>query len=163
MTLWSFLGLESTCANFEAVDDPEKNVSKAVMCATIGVAIIYILSTNVTAGIVGNAELVKSTALFGLVFSTMFNDTAGKIVMGLMSCSGSLLSWQFSIARMFKSSSDDGYFPHWFSKVTKVDAPVLGMTIIVCSQSEPCGTPFFSSRRPQRDRSNAGSLESASI
>lgn len=137
MTLWSFLGLESACANSEAVDNPEKNVPKAVMCATIGVAIIYILSTNVAAGIVGNAELVKSTAPFGLVFSTMFNDTAGKIVMGLMvlSCSGSLLSWQFTIARVFKSSSDDGYFPRWFSKVTKDDAPVLGMTIIVCIQT----------------------------
>ena len=65
------------------------------------------------------------------------NDTAGKIVMGLMvlSCSGSLLSWQFTIARVFKSSSDDGYFPRWFSKVTKDDAPVLGMTIIVCIQT----------------------------
>lgn len=137
MTLWSFLGLESACANSEAVDNPEKNVPKAVMCATIGVAIIYILSTNVAAGIVGNADLVKSTAPFGLVFSTIFNDTAGKIVMGLMvlSCSGSLLSWQFTIARVFKSSADDGYFPRWFSKVTKDDAPVVGMLIIVSIQT----------------------------
>ena len=131
MTLWSFLGLESACANSESVDNPEKNVPKAVLGATIGVAVIYILSTNVAAGIVDNAELVKSTAPFGLVFATMFNGTVGQIVMGLMimSCSGSLLSWQFTIARVFKSSADEGYFPKWFSKVTKDDAPVLGMTI----------------------------------
>ena len=98
---------------------------------------IYILSTNVAAGIVDNAELVKSTAPFGLVFATMFNGTVGQIVMGLMilSCSGSLLSWQFTIARVFKSSADEGYFPKWFSKVTKDDAPVLGMTIIVSVQT----------------------------
>lgn len=137
MTLWSFLGLESACANSEAVDNPEKNVPKAVLGATLGVAVIYILSTNVAAGIVDNAELVKSTAPFGLVFATMFNGTVGQIVMGLMilSCSGSLLSWQFTIARVFKSSADEGYFPKWFSKVTKDDAPVLGMTIIVSVQT----------------------------
>lgn len=137
MTLWAFLGLESACANSEAVDNPEKNVPKAVLGATFGVAVIYILSTNIAAGIVGNAELVQSTAPFGLVFSTMFGDWAGKLVMGLMiiSCSGSLLSWQFTIARVFKSSADEGYFPKWFSKVTKDDAPVVGMTIIVAIQT----------------------------
>lgn len=137
MTLWAFLGLESACANSESVDNPEKNVPKAVMCATLGVAVIYILSTNVAAGIVNNDALVKSTAPFGLVFSTIFDGTAGKIVMAMMvlSCSGSLLSWQFTIARVFKASADDGYFPHWFSKVTKDDAPVVGMLIIVCIQT----------------------------
>lgn len=137
MTLWAFLGLESACANADAVDNPEKNVPKAVMGATIGVAIIYILSTNVAAGIVGNADLVKSTAPFGLVYSALFNDTVGKIVMFMMicSCSGSLISWQFTIANVFKSSADDGYFPSLFSKVTKDKAPVLGMLTIVTIQT----------------------------
>lgn len=137
MTLWAFLGLESACANSEAVENPEKNVPKAVLGATIGVAVIYILSTNVAAGIVGNADLVKSTAPFGLVFSTIFNETAGKIVMGLMvlSCTGSLLSWQFTIANVFKASSDDGYFPSLFSKVTKDNAPVVGMITITIIQT----------------------------
>ena len=137
MTLWAFLGLESACANSEAVENPEKNVPRAVMAATIGVAVIYIASTNVAAGIVENEALVNSTAPFGLVFSTILGGWAGKLVMGLMvlSCSGSLLSWQFTIARVFKSSADEGYFPHWFSIVTKDDAPVVGMTIITVIQS----------------------------
>lgn len=36
---------------------------------------------------------------------------------------------------MFKSSSDEGYFPKIFSRVTKVDAPVQGMLTIVIIQS----------------------------
>lgn len=137
MTLWAFLGLESACANSEAVDNPEKNVPKAVLGATLGVATIYILSTNIAAGIVGNAELVQSTAPFGLVFATMFNGTVGKVVIGMMvvSCAGSLLSWQFTIAQVFKSLSDAKFFPSAFSKLTKDDAPVVGMTLITLTQS----------------------------
>lgn len=37
MTLWAFLGLESACANSDAVENPQKNVPIAVMGATIGV------------------------------------------------------------------------------------------------------------------------------
>ena len=38
MTLWAFLGLESACANADAVDNPEKNVPKAVLGGTLGAA-----------------------------------------------------------------------------------------------------------------------------
>lgn len=137
MTLWAFLGLESACANSEAVDNPERNVPIAVMGGTIGAAVLYIVSTNVIAGIVPNAELAASTAPFGLAFSHMFNPVVGKIVMALAICScvGSLLSWQFTIAQVFKSSADTGYFPRIFSAVTKADAPVKGMLVIVVIQT----------------------------
>ncbi len=140
MTLWAFLGLESACANSDAVDNPEKNVPIAVMAATIGVAIIYIVSTNIIAGIVPNAELVKSNAPFGLTFTMMFNSTIGKIVMFLLvlSCAGSTLGWQFTIAKVFQQSAVDGFFPKVFAKVNKWEAPVLGMLIIVIIQTGFC-------------------------
>ncbi|MDU5724807.1 MAG: putrescine-ornithine antiporter, partial [Haemophilus parainfluenzae] len=120
MTLWAFLGLESACANSDAVENPEKNVPIAVLGGTLGAAVIYIVSTNVIAGIVPNLELANSTAPFGLAFAHMFNETIGKVIMGLMvmSCFGSLLGWQFTIAQVFKSSAEEGYFPAFFKKVT---------------------------------------------
>ncbi len=98
---------------------------------------IYIVSTNVIAGIVPNMDLANSTAPFGLAFAQMFTPEVGKVIMGLMvmSCCGSLLGWQFTIARVFKSSADEGYFPKIFSRVTKADAPVQGMLAIVIFQS----------------------------
>ncbi|MCE9786609.1 putrescine-ornithine antiporter [Shewanella chilikensis] len=137
MTLWAFLGLESACANAETVENPEKNVPIAVMGGTIGAAVIYIISTNVIAGIVPNGELALSNAPFGLAFAQMFNPTIGSIVMAcaIISCTGSLLGWQFTIAQVFKSSADEGFFPKAFSKVTKKDAPVVGMLIIVSVQT----------------------------
>ncbi|MGI2259935.1 putrescine-ornithine antiporter [Shewanella sp. GXUN23E] len=137
MTLWAFLGLESACANSDAVENPEKNVPIAVMGGTIGAAVIYIISTNVIAGIVPNADLAHSNAPFGLAFAQMFSPFVGKVVMALavIACTGSLLGWQFTIAQVFKSSADEGYFPKVFSKVTKADAPVIGMIILTVVQT----------------------------
>ncbi|QLB13760.1 putrescine:ornithine antiporter (APA family) [Bisgaardia hudsonensis] len=137
MTLWAFLGLESACANTDAVENPERNVPIAVLGGTLGAAAIYIVSTNVIAGIVPNMELANSTAPFGLAFAHMFNESTGKIVMVLMvmSCFGSLLGWQFTIAQVFKSSAEEGYFPAFFKKVTNKEAPIIGMVTITVIQS----------------------------
>ena len=137
MTLWAFLGLESACANSDAVENPEKNVPIAVLGGTLGAAVIYIVSTNVIAGIVPNLELANSTAPFGLAFAHMFDETIGKVIMGLMvmSCFGSLLGWQFTIAQVFKSSAEEGYFPAFFKKVTSKGAPIVGMVTITSLQT----------------------------
>ncbi|EIK0757435.1 amino acid permease, partial [Escherichia coli] len=113
------------------------NPHHAPFFSAVGAAVIYIVSTNVIAGIVPNMELANSTVPFGLAFAQMFTPEVGKVIMALMvmSCCGSLLGWQFTIAQVFKSSSDEGYFPKIFSRVTKVDAPVQGMLTIVIIQS----------------------------
>jgi putrescine:ornithine antiporter len=137
ITLWAFLGLESACANTDAVENPEKNVPIAVLGGTLGAAVIYIVSTNVIAGIVSNPELVASTAPFGLVFAKMFNPMVGSVVMGLMvlACIGSLLGWQFTIAQVFKSSADTGYFLPIFAKANKAGTPIIGMLILLAGQT----------------------------
>ncbi len=137
ITLWAFLGLESASANMDSVENPRKNVPIACLGGTIGAAIIYIVSTNVIAGIVPNSALLTSNAPFGLVFASMFNPFIGKIVIGLMiiSCFGSLLGWQFTIAQVFKSSAIEGYFPKIFSKVTKTGTPIAGMIVITIVQT----------------------------
>lgn len=137
MTLWAFLGMESACANADAVDNPEKNVPRAVLGGTLLAAACYILSTNIIFGIVPAEEIVTSVAPFGYVFASMFGPTIGRIIMGLMvmSCFGSLLGWQFTIANVFKAGADDGYFPKAFSKVTSKAAPIVGMVIITAVQS----------------------------
>lgn len=137
MTLWAFLGMESACANADAVDNPEKNVPKAVLGGTLLAAACYIVSTNIMFGIVPAEEIKSSIAPFGYVFASMFDPSVGKIIMGLMvmSCFGSLLGWQFTIANVFKASSDAGYFPKIFSKVTSKAAPIAGMTVITLIQS----------------------------
>lgn len=136
ITLWAFLGLESACANADAVENPERNVPIAVLGGTIGSAIFYIVSTNVIAGIIPNAVLAKSNAPFGLAFATMFTPAIGSIVTALMviACIGSLLGWQFTVAQVFKSSADVGYFVPVFKIATKSGTPIVGMVILLVAQ-----------------------------
>ncbi len=137
ITLWAFLGLESASANMDSVENPKKNVPIAVLGGTIGAAIMYIISTNVMQGIVPSSQLANSNAPFGYAFAQMFNPLAGKIVMALMvlSCFGSLLGWQFTIAEVFRSSAIEGYFPKIFGKTIGNGTPIMGMVIITILQS----------------------------
>ena len=137
ITLWAFLGLESACANTDAVQNPEKNVPIAVLFGTLLTAVLYIVSTNVMAGIIPNMELAKSNAPFGLVFSYLFNPLMGQIINGLtiLAGLGSLLGWQFTVAQVFKSGSQEGYFIPLFGKVTSRNTPVITMLILAAVQT----------------------------
>lgn len=137
LTLWAFLGLESASANMDTVENPQKNVPIACLAGTIIAAILYIISTEVMAGIVPLHALATSNAPFGLAFATMFNPTIGKIIMGLMviACFGSLMAWQFTVAEVFRSSAFEGYFPKVFTKVTSKEVPIVGMIILAIVQT----------------------------
>jgi len=136
MTLWGFLGIEAAGANAEQVENPERSVPISMLCSTVGSGIIYVLANNIAFGIVDIGEIAHSTAPFGLVFASMFGDDVAKFVMGLMaiSCMGSLMSWQFTISEVFRSSSEQDYFPRIFSIVSKKNAPVYGIGIILAAQ-----------------------------
>ncbi|MBV8048946.1 MAG: putrescine-ornithine antiporter [Paludibacterium sp.] len=137
LTLWAFLGMESACANSDAVENPKKNVPIAVMAGTGIAAVIYILSTAAMQGIVPNHALANSSAPFGLAFSLLFSPALGSIVslLAVVACTGSLLGWQFTIAQVSKSAADHGMFAKVFSAVNSKDAPVKGMVIITVVQT----------------------------
>ncbi|WP_330647040.1 MULTISPECIES: putrescine-ornithine antiporter [Thioclava] len=137
VTLWAFLGLESASANGDAVENPKRNIPLAVLIATGITALLYIASTSVIAGIVPIDQLAASNAPFGLVFAQIMDPTVGKIVIGLMviSCFGSLLGWQFTIAEVARSSAVTGYFLPFFAKVTQSGAPIVGICVITLAQT----------------------------
>lgn len=131
ITLWAFLSLESACANADAVENPERNVPIAVLGGTTGAAIIYIIPTNVIAGIVPDADLAASSAPFGLAYEVLFNATVANIIAALMVMPSS-------------ARCSDGSSP-WHR----------------CSRARPMSAIFFPSsagRRPSAFRSSACSF-----
>lgn len=53
-------------------------------------------------------------------------------------CAGSLVSWQFTMARVFASSAHAGFFPPIFGQMNKHDAAVKGLVILTGVQSLLC-------------------------
>ncbi|BDM62881.1 putrescine-ornithine antiporter [Shewanella sp. NFH-SH190041] len=133
LTLWAFLGIESAGANSGTVKDPQKNVPLACMLATSFTAVVYIASTAVIQGIVPNAALATADAPFGLVYTYMFNKEVGLIITALavIACIGSLLGWQFTNAQVSRAAADIKLFPKIFGEVTKDNAPIKGMLIML--------------------------------
>ncbi|MBV7316924.1 putrescine-ornithine antiporter [Shewanella sp. NIFS-20-20] len=133
LTLWAFLGIESAGANSGAVENPQRNVPLAVMLATSFTAVVYIASTAVIQGIIPNAELASSSAPFGLVYAQMFNPMVGQVITALavIACIGSLLGWQFTNAQVSRAAADIRLFPKIFGEVTKDNAPIKGMIIML--------------------------------
>lgn len=137
MTLWAFLGLETACANSDAVENPNKTVPKAILGGVLLAAACYIVTTNVMFGIVPAQELANSEASFGYVYSVLLGGTAGKVVvaMVLINDFGSLIGWQFTVGNVFKAAADAKEFPRIFGWVNSYSAPVAGMIIITLVQS----------------------------
>ncbi|WP_442113910.1 putrescine-ornithine antiporter [Pseudomonas sp. NUPR-001] len=131
LTLWAFLGMESAAQAFDAVENPKRNVPLACLFGTLGAAVVYVLSTTVIQGIVPNLELANASAPFALVYAKMFSPLIGNIIMVLavMACVGSLLGWQFTLAQTAKMTADQGMFPSLFSRVSALNAPILGMVV----------------------------------
>lgn len=68
---------------------------------------------------------------------SLFGGTTAKVLTILMglSCTGSMMAWQFTLSRVLKSSADIGYFPRIFRKVTRKDVPIAGMVVITLVQT----------------------------
>lgn len=137
MMFWAFLGLESACVNDDSVDNPEKSVPKAVLAATLAVAVIYVGLTTLTAGLLPESELVDSGAPLVVIFVSLFGSTASRIlaVLLFLACVGSLVTWQFTMYRVFMTSARLGYFPALFKRVGKTGVPYLGLFILCFIQT----------------------------
>lgn len=135
--LWAFLGLETACANAEAVENPTKNVPIAVLAGTLLAGFVYTVSTAIIGGLVPYDQLIGSEAPFGLAYAAMFGDTAALIVSGMLVCSCfvSLTAWQFTISEVVRNAASLGHFPSVLTKVNRFRSPYVAIIALVTIQS----------------------------
>lgn len=134
--IWAFLGLETACANSETVENPEKNVPRAVLAGTLLAGACYTSSTAIIGGLVPYTDLMNSGAPFGLAYASMFGSTAGYIVsvMLVVSCFVSLTAWQFTVSEVAREASSIGLFPKFLSKVNRFRSPYVAIATLVSIQ-----------------------------
>lgn len=135
--LWAFLGLETACANSSTVEEPEKNVPRAVLAGTLLAGACYTSSTAIIGGLVPYTDLMASGAPFGLAYASMFGNKVGYLVscMLVVSCFVSLTAWQFTVSEVAREASSIGLFPSFLKKVNRFRAPYLAIGTLVLIQS----------------------------
>ena len=72
ITLWAFVGVESTAVSSGLVKDPRKTVPLATMLGTALAGVIYILSTQVISGMFPTNQIANSGAPFAMATTAIF-------------------------------------------------------------------------------------------
>jgi basic amino acid/polyamine antiporter, APA family len=132
IALFSYLGIEVASVAAGRVRNPNRNVSRATVIATIGCALVYILGTLTVFGTVNHAALIHSSAPFAESFRAIMGTAwAGKAmaVVAIISGIGCLNGWTMICAEMPMAAARDRLFPSQFAKLSQKEIPVFGILV----------------------------------
>lgn len=136
-TLWAFVGLESATVTAGEIKDPEKNIKKSTIYGMIIAAIIYILISVGSMGVMSNAELSASTAPLTDIFTKILGSSIGKVLAAavVICILGTTIGWILSTARVAYAAGVDGVFPKFFGELhpkygTPVNSLIIGSILV---------------------------------
>lgn len=136
-TLWAFVGLESATVTGGEMKDPEKNIKKSTIYGMIIAAIIYILISVGSMGVMSNSELSVSTAPLTDILTRILGSSIGKVLaLSIVVCIlGTTIGWILSTARVSYAAGVDGVFPKFFGELhpkygTPVNSLVIGSVLV---------------------------------
>jgi APA family basic amino acid/polyamine antiporter len=121
LTLWAFIGLESSTVPAEEVKDPERTIPRSTIIGTISTTALYVLATIAVMGVIPMATLANSTSPFADAARAIFNTAwVGKAVaiVAMISTFGALNGWILLQGRVPLAAAEDGLFPRRFARVT---------------------------------------------
>jgi len=132
LTLWSFVGLESSSIAAGEIRNPEKNVGRSTIIGILIAAIMYMGINFFAMGAMPQGTLEKSTAPIADILSQYFGSGMVQfITLGVVvSVLGTTIGWLLSTARVAFAAGEDGMFPSFFSKThAKYKTPHVALII----------------------------------
>lgn len=132
LLLFSFLGMEGAAVATDRVQQPRKNVPRAVVGGVIGVAVLYLAATLAVQGTLPQGELAQSSAPFADAARELFGgEWAAKTMaaVAVLSALGSLNGWNMVNAEMVAGASRDGVFPELVGRRDHRGIPVLALIV----------------------------------
>ncbi len=119
--LWAYDGWNNLNYVTEELQEPERNLPKAITFGLLGVMAIYLLANVAYLAVLTPAVLVASKAVATDVAVKILGPTLGLVLIPLAvaastfgAANGSLLSG----SRIFYAAARDGQLPHWLSQVS---------------------------------------------
>ena len=132
LIFYAFTGFESIAVAAEDMDNPEKNVPKAIILVILFVSIFYMLIQIICIGILGDT-LVSSQAPVADAANVFMGPLAKAIVTAgtLVSIGGINVASSFLAPRSGVAMADDGLIPKVVSKRNGKDAPYVAIIVTV--------------------------------
>lgn len=132
--IFNFLGFEVVATFTDDMENPKKEIPKALIIGGALMALFYILpATGVNIAMsTADAEVAGITDSFALLLTTLgVSDSIIRIIViaaGLMfiyTMVANIVSWSFGVNSVAKYSADDGGLPKIFSKTNKKGVPYM--------------------------------------
>ena len=132
--IFNFLGFEVVATFAEDMENPKKEIPKALIIGGALMAIFYILpATGVNVAMpLADAEVAGITDSFAILLTNLnVNPDVIRFVViaaGIMfiyTMVANIVSWSFGVNSVAKYSADDGGLPKVFSKVNKEKVPYM--------------------------------------
>lgn len=132
LIFYAFTGFESIAVAAEDMDNPEKNVPKAIILVILFVSIFYMLIQVICIGILGN-KLPVSQAPIAEAANVFMGPLAKAMITAgtLISIGGINVASSFLAPRSGVAMADDGLIPSFISKRNSKDAPYVAVIITV--------------------------------
>lgn len=129
---YAFTGFESIAVAAEDMENPERNVPKAIILVLTLVSIVYILIQAICIGIMGDALVTSKTPVADAAFVFMGPLAKAIVTAGtLISIGGINVASSFLAPRSGVAMADDGLIPKVVSKRNKKDAPYVAIIVTV--------------------------------
>jgi APA family basic amino acid/polyamine antiporter len=131
LTLWGFVGLETATAPAGSVENPRKNIPRAMMIGTLCVAGIYILNCVSMMGMMPAEILATSKAPYVDATIFLFGGNWHFLISIIASivCVGTLNAWVLTSGQIALGLAEDRLLPAFFAKKNRYDAPFWSISI----------------------------------
>ena len=129
---YAYTGFESLAVAAEEMDNPEKNIPKALILVMIFVSVIYVLVMAISTGVLGGA-LAASDAPVADAAGVMFGGFGKAFILAgtIVSVGGINMAASFHTPRSGVALAEQGLLPAFVAKKNKHGAPAVAIIISV--------------------------------
>lgn len=129
LTLWGFIGLESTTTAAGSVRNPSKTIPRAIFLGTLSVAILYFFNSLAIMGMMPGSQLASSKAPYADAAQAIFGGNWYLVVSAIAAvvCIGTANAWTLSSGQAALGLAQDGLLPKAFATTNKNGAPKVGL------------------------------------
>jgi APA family basic amino acid/polyamine antiporter len=131
LTLWGFIGVESATTPAGSVENPSKIIPRAIIFGTLCVASLYLINSICIMGVIPGHSLMVSKAPYADAARLIFGGSWHIVISVIASlvCIGTLNAWVLASGQIALGLAQDGFFPNFFAKKNKNDAPMWSILI----------------------------------